>query len=125
MLVVMQSHATRQIAKLQAHRKLGLKAHPMPGSSATPNASRHKAPSPRILGVPPGVIEFASRQQPYKLVSRDTSRNNYPANPRPPRRHRRASDPLVAGPAPSKLGQCLAIAERLKNPACGFSAGRL
>src|SRR6266436_2038443 len=76
MLVVMQSHATEEQIRAVCERieRLGLKAHPMPGSlrTAIGITGNKGAIDLGVLESLPGVVECIPVSKPYKLVSRDT-----------------------------------------------------
>ena len=76
MLVVMQSHATEAQIRAVCERieRLGLKAHPMPGSlrTAIGITGNKGAIDLGVLESLPGVVECIPVSKPYKLVSRDT-----------------------------------------------------
>jgi 3-deoxy-7-phosphoheptulonate synthase len=123
MLVVMQSHATEEQVRAVCKRieSLGLKAHPMPGSlrTAIGITGNKGAIDLGVLESMPGVIECIPVSKPYKLVSRDTKDEDTILRIPTP-----SGDvivggqhiALVAGPcAVETEGQCLAIAERLKQ----------
>jgi 3-deoxy-7-phosphoheptulonate synthase len=75
MLVVMQSHSTReQIDRvLEAIRGMGLTPHPMPGATRTAIGitGNTGAVDPRAIEVLPGVLELLRVTKPYKLASRE------------------------------------------------------
>src|SRR6202007_1863875 len=75
MLVVMQSHATEEQVRAVCARieSLGLKAHPIPGTSRTAIGitGNKGAVDLGVLESLPGVIECIPVSKPYKLVSRD------------------------------------------------------
>src|ERR1700675_1453631 len=75
MLVVMQSPATKEQIRAVCERieRLGLKAHPMPGSlrTAIGITGNKGAIDLGVLESLPGVIECIPVSKPYKLVSRD------------------------------------------------------
>src|SRR4029077_10002278 len=76
MLVVMQSHATEEQIRAVCQRieRLGLKAHPMPGSLRTAiGISGNKgAIDLGVLESRPGAGGRNLCRKPHKLVSRDT-----------------------------------------------------
>jgi 3-deoxy-7-phosphoheptulonate synthase len=80
MLVVMQSHATDEQVRAVCDRidSLGLKAHPMPGSSRTAIGitGNSGAVDLGVLESMPGVIECIPVTKPYKLVSRDVKEDD-------------------------------------------------
>ncbi len=101
MLVVMQSHATEAQIRAVCERieRLGLKAHPMPGSlrTAIGITGNKGAIDLGVLESLPGVVECIPVSKPYKLVG-----GQHIA--------------LIAGPcAVETEEQCLAIAERVKK----------
>jgi 3-deoxy-7-phosphoheptulonate synthase len=75
MLVVMQSHATREQvdAVVQAIRELNLTPHSMPGATRTAIGitGNISAVDPRTLEVLPGVMELIRVTKPFKLASRE------------------------------------------------------
>src|SRR6476646_7625686 len=75
MLIVMQSHATEEQIRGGCERieRLGLKAHPMPGSirTAIGITGNKGAIDLGVLESLPGVVECIPVSKPYKLVSRD------------------------------------------------------
>ncbi len=75
MLVVMQSHATEEQVREVCRRieALGLKAHPIPGSTRTAIGITGNSGQVDLgtLESLPGVIECIPVSKPYKLVSRD------------------------------------------------------
>jgi len=75
MLVVMQTHATEEQIRAICERidSLGLKAHPIPGSTRTAIGITGNTGAVDIgsLESMPGVIECIPVSKPYKLVSRD------------------------------------------------------
>jgi 3-deoxy-7-phosphoheptulonate synthase len=75
MLVVMQSHATRQQIEevVQAIRRMNLTPHPLPGATRTAIGITGNigAVDPRTLEVLPGVMELIRVTKPYKLASRE------------------------------------------------------
>src|SRR5574337_388747 len=80
MLVVMQSHATEEQVRAVCERieALGLKAHPIPGSTRTAIGitGNMGAVDLGVLESMPGVIECIPVSKPYKLVSRDVKEEN-------------------------------------------------
>jgi len=123
MLVVMQSHATEEQIRTVCQRieRLGLKAHPMPGSlrTAIGITGNKGAIDLGVLESLPGVVECIPVSKPYKLVSRDTKEEDTILRIPTPSgdvivggRH----IALIAGPcAVETEEQCLAIAERVKK----------
>src|SRR6266446_6864013 len=123
MLVVMQSHATEAQIRAVCERieRLGLKAHPMPGSlrTAIGITGNKGAIDLGVLESLPGVVECIPVSKPYKLVSRDTKEEDTILRIPTPSgdvivggRH----IALIAGPcAVETEEQCLAIAERVKK----------
>ena len=75
MLVVMQAHATEEQVRAVCERieALGLKAHPIPGSTRTAIGitGNKDAVDLGVLESMPGVVECIPVSKPYKLVSRD------------------------------------------------------
>ena len=123
MLVVMQSHATEEQIRVVCQRieRLGLKAHPMPGSlrTAIGITGNKGAIDLGVLESLPGVVECIPVSKPYKLVSRDTKEEDTILRIPTP-----SGDvivggqhiALIAGPcAVETEEQCLAIAERVKK----------
>jgi 3-deoxy-7-phosphoheptulonate synthase len=123
MLVVMQSHATKEQVRAVCKRieSLGLKAHPIPGSirTAIGITGNKGAVDLGVLESMPGVGECIPVSKPYKLVSRDAKEEDSIFRIPTP-----SGDvivggeqiALVAGPcAVETEEQCLAIAERLKK----------
>jgi 3-deoxy-7-phosphoheptulonate synthase len=123
MLVVMQSHATEAQIRAVCERieRLGLKAHPMPGSlrTAIGITGNKGAIDLGVLESLPGVVECIPVSKPYKLVSRDTKEEDSILRVPTP-----SGDvivggqhiALIAGPcAVETEEQCLAIAERVKK----------
>jgi 3-deoxy-7-phosphoheptulonate synthase len=123
MLVVMQSHATEEQIRAVCQRieRLGLKAHPMPGSlrTAIGITGNKGAIDLGVLESLPGVVECIPVSKPYKLVSRDTKEEDTILRIPTP-----SGDvivggqhiALIAGPcAVETEEQCLAIAERVKK----------
>src|SRR6476646_7960273 len=123
MVVVMQSHATEEQIREVCKRieRLGLKAHPMPGSirTAIGITGNKGAIDLGVLESLPGVAECIPVSKPYKLVSRDAKEEDSVLRIPTP-----AGDvlvggkkiALVAGPcAVETEEQCLAIAERVKG----------
>jgi 3-deoxy-7-phosphoheptulonate synthase len=123
MLVVMQSHATEEQIRTVCQRieRLGLKAHPMPGSlrTAIGITGNKGAIDLGVLESLPGVVECIPVSKPYKLVSRDTKEEDTILRIPTP-----SGDvivggqhiALIAGPcAVETEEQCLTIAERVKK----------
>jgi len=123
MLVVMQSHATEEQIRVVCQRieRLGLKAHPMPGSlrTAIGITGNKGAIDLGVLESLPGVVECIPVSKPYKLVSRDTKEEDTILRIPTP-----SGDvivggqhiALIAGPcAVETEEQCLVIAERVKK----------
>jgi 3-deoxy-7-phosphoheptulonate synthase len=75
MLIVMQSHATEEQVRAVCDRieSLGLKAHPIPGSTRTAIGitGNKGAVDLGVLESMPGVLECIPVSKPYKLASRD------------------------------------------------------
>jgi 3-deoxy-7-phosphoheptulonate synthase len=75
MLVVMQTHATKEEIDhvLQAIRDMKLTPHPMPGATRTAIGITGNvgAVDPRTLEVLPGVMELIRVTKPFKLASRE------------------------------------------------------
>jgi 3-deoxy-7-phosphoheptulonate synthase len=122
MLVVMQSHATKEQVQAVCERieALGLKAHAIPGVGRTAIGitGNNGAVDLGVLESMPGVIECIPVTKPYKLVSRDVKEEDTVVRIPTP-----LGDVLVggghlamiAGPcAVESLEQCLAVAEQLK-----------
>jgi 3-deoxy-7-phosphoheptulonate synthase len=123
MLVVMQSHATEEQIRTVCQRieRLGLKAHPMPGSlrTAIGITGNKGAIDLGVLESLPGVVECIPVSKPYKLVSRDTKEEDTILRIPTP-----SGDvivggqhiALIAGPcAVETEEQCLTIADRVKK----------
>src|SRR3989441_12448687 len=123
LLVVMQSPAAEAQIRGVCERieRLGLKAHPMPGSlrTAIGITGNKGAIDLGVLESLPGVVECIPVSKPYKLVSRDTKEEDTILRIPTP-----SGDvivggqhiALIAGPcAVETEEQCLAIAERIKK----------
>ena len=131
MLVVMQSHATEEQIRAVCQRieRLGLKAHPMPGSlrTAIGITGNKGAIDLGVLESLPGVVECIPVSKPYKLVSRDAKEEDSILRIPTPRgdvlvggRH----VAMVAGPcAVETKEQCFAIAERVAPSGCKLFRG--
>jgi 3-deoxy-7-phosphoheptulonate synthase len=123
MLVVMQSHATEEQIRTVCQRieRLGLKAHPMPGSlrTAIGITGNQGAIDLGVLESLPGVVECIPVSKPYKLVSRDTKEEDTILRIPTPSGDvivGGAHIALIAGPcAVETEEQCLAIAARVKK----------
>jgi 3-deoxy-7-phosphoheptulonate synthase len=80
MLVVMQSHATEEQVREVCRRieALGLKAHPIPGSTRTAIGITGNQGQVDLgtLEALPGVVECIPVSKPYKLVSRDVKEDD-------------------------------------------------
>jgi len=121
MLVVMQAHATEEQVRAVCERieSLGLKAHPIPGSTRTAIGitGNKGAIDLGVLESMPGVIECIPVSKPYKLVSRDVKEDDtivrIPA-PAGSVAFGGAHVGMVAGPcAVESYDQAMAIAERV------------
>jgi 3-deoxy-7-phosphoheptulonate synthase len=121
MLVVMQSHASEEQVRAVCQRieRLGLKAHPIPGTirTAIGITGNKGAVDLGVLESLPGVVECIPVSKPYKLVSRDAKEEDTVLRIPTP-----SGDvivggekiALVAGPcAVESEEQALAIAERV------------
>ncbi len=121
MLIVMQAHASEEQVRAVCDRieSLGLKPHPIPGSTRTAIGitGNKGAIDLGVLESMPGVVECIPVSKPYKLVSRDVKEEDTVV---------RIPTPLgevafggqyvgmVAGPcAVESLEQALAIGERI------------
>ena len=121
MLVVMQAHATEEQIRQVCERveALGLKAHPIPGSTRTAIGitGNRGAVDLGILESLPGVVECIPVSKPYKLVSRDVKEDDTVIRIPTPRGEVAIggkSVALIAGPcAVESREQTLAIAERV------------
>jgi 3-deoxy-7-phosphoheptulonate synthase len=75
MLVVMHGHASVNDVErvVEAIRRMGLTAHPMPGATRTAIGitGNTAAVDPRSLEILPGVLELIRVTKPYKLASRE------------------------------------------------------
>jgi 3-deoxy-7-phosphoheptulonate synthase len=122
MLVVMQSHATKEQIEAVCQRieTLGFKAHTIPGAGRTAIGitGNNGAVDLGMLESMPGVIECIPVTKPYKLVSREVKPEDTVV-----RIPTLSGDVLVGGPhlamiagpcAVETLEQCLAVAELLK-----------
>src|SRR5712692_8912472 len=110
MLVVMQTHATKEEIDhvLQAIRDMKLTPHPMPGATRTAIGITGNvgAVDPRTLEVLPGVMELIRVTKPYKLASREMHEDDtYIEIPKPNSKKQNArttigpkSFTLIAGP---------------------------
>jgi 3-deoxy-7-phosphoheptulonate synthase len=121
MLVVMQAHATEEQVRAVCERieSLGLKAHPIPGSTRTAIGitGNQGAVDLGTLESMPGVIECIPVSKPYKLVSRDVKEEDTIVRVATPSGEVSVGGPsvaMIAGPcAVESREQALAIAERL------------
>ncbi len=121
MLVVMQSHATEEQIRAVCDRieSLGLKAHPIPGSSRTAIGitGNRGAIDLSDLESFPGVVECIPVSKPYKLVSRDAKEEDTILHIRTPGGEVQIGGQcvaLIAGPcAIENEAQTMAIAERI------------
>jgi 3-deoxy-7-phosphoheptulonate synthase len=123
MLIVMQAHATEDQVRAVCDRieSLGLKAHPIPGSTRTAIGitGNRGAIDLGVLESMPGVVECIPVSKPYKLVSRDVKEEDTVVRVPTPLgdvSFGGASVGMVAGPcAVESLDQALAIAERVAS----------
>ena len=123
MLVVMQAHATEEQVRAVCDRveSLGLKAHPIPGSTRTAIGitGNKGAVDLGSLESMPGVIECIPVSKPYKLVSRDVKEDDTVIRiPTPTGSVTIGGEALalIAGPcAVESHTQTLAIAERVSR----------
>ncbi|MBI1749719.1 MAG: 3-deoxy-7-phosphoheptulonate synthase [Acidobacteria bacterium] len=121
MLVVMQAHASDEQVRAVCDRieSLGLKPHPIPGSTRTAiGVTGNKgAIDLGVLESMPGVVECIPVSKPYKLVSRDVKEEDTIVRIPTPLGEVAfggQSVGMVAGPcAVESLDQSLAIAERI------------
>jgi len=121
MLVVMQAHATEEQIRAVCERidSLGLKAHPIPGSTRTAIGitGNKGAMDLGSLESMPGVIECIPVSKPYKLVSRDLKEDDTVVRVPIPGGSVSiggSSLALIAGPcAVETRDQAFAIAERV------------
>src|SRR5271157_2505050 len=123
MLVVMQSHASDDQVRAVCDRieSLGLKAHPMPGSSRTAIGitGNSGVVDLGVLESMPGVIECIPVTKPYKLVSRDVKEEDSIIKIPTP-----SGDVLVGGPHIAMVAgpcaveteeQCFTVAQQLQS----------
>ncbi len=121
MLVVMQAHASEEQVRAVCERieSLGLKPHPIPGSTRTAIGitGNKGAIDLGVLESMPGVLECIPVSKPYKLVSRDFKEEDTVVRIPTPLGEVAfggQSVGMVAGPcAVESLEQALAIAERI------------
>ncbi len=111
MLVVMQAHATEEQVRAVCERIewLGLKAHPIPGSTRTAIGITGNTGAIDIgtLESMPGVVECIPVSKPYKLVSRDAKEDDTIVRVPAP-----AGDVLVGGAAVALIAGPCAIESR-------------
>jgi 3-deoxy-7-phosphoheptulonate synthase len=123
MLIVMQSHATEEQVRAVCDRieSLGLKAHPIPGSTRTAIGitGNKGAVDLGVLESMPGVLECIPVSKPYKLASRDVKEETTIVRVATPAGQVAIGGnyvAMIAGPcAIESPEQAMTVAERVKS----------